>query len=162
MPNWQQEMVMNDERERGQRAALNQPFGMLVTSINSDTEELKVSYYGARDRQLTVSHPFASSGAWIRAMPEEGTTYIGQFRADEANPQVMGTVSREVIKRNDAYKKNQGIYRPLFPGEIEVSSTGVAQLHFARRPKVEMHGGIVNRWADQDKLLAADRSPIHN
>lgn len=162
MPNWQQELVMNEERERGQRGALNQPFGMLVTSINSDTEECKFSYFGARDRLLTITHPFSSSGSWIRAMPEEGTTYVGQFRADEANPQVMSTVSREVIKRNDSFKKNQGLYRPLFPGEIEISSLGAGQLHFSRRPKTELHGGIVNRWADQDKLLSADRSPIHN
>jgi len=160
--NWQQDLVQQEDRERGQRAALTQPFEMLVTSINNDTEEGKFSYYGARDRKLTLTHPFASAGAWIRAMPEEGSLYLGQFRADEANPQVMNTITRSALKRNDSWRKNQGIYRPLFPGEIEVSSTGIGQIHFSRRPKTEMHGGIINRWADQDKLLAADRSPIHN
>ena len=161
MANWQQETVMAEERERGQRKALNQPFGMLARSVSSDSEQAKFAYSGAKDRQITVTHPFNSATSWIRAMPEEGTTYVGVFRSDEAKPQPLVTVTRNSLERNDQYRKGANVYRPLFPGEIEVSSTGYGQAFFTRRAKAELRGGMIHRWMDQDKLISGDIAPIH-
>lgn len=158
---WQQDLVQAEDREKAQRAGLNHPFGVLVKSVNSDTEEAKFTYFGSKDRLLTISHPFRSKTSWIRAIPEDGTTYIAQFRADEANPQVMNTVTRNSLAANDEYRKGIGVYRPLFPGEIEINSTGFSQAYFPRRPKLDLRAGSVTRWADQDKLVAGDRAPIH-
>ena len=161
MANWQQETVMADDRERSQRKALTEPFGMLAHSVSSDSEQGKFSYSGATDRQLTIPHPFNSTSSWIRAIPEEGTPYIGMYRSDESKPQPLLTITRNSLERNDQYRKGANIYRPLTPGEIEINSTGYGQAYFARRAIMEIRGGMINRWVNQDKLISGDRSPIH-
>jgi len=161
MSNWQQETVMAEERERGQRKGLNQPFGMLVHSVSSDSEQAKFSYQGSSDRQLTVPQLFNSASSWIRAIPEEGTQYVGLFRSDESKPQPLMTITRSSLERIDNYKKYSNVYRPLAVGELEINSIGLAQAYFNRRAKMELRGGLINRWMDQDKLVAGDRSPIH-
>jgi hypothetical protein len=161
MANWQQETVMAEERERGQRKNLTQPFGMLAHSVSSDSEQAKFSYAGATDRQLTVAHPFSSSTSWIRAIPEEGVQYLAMFRSDESKPQPLITVTRNSLERNDQYRKGANVYRPLAPGELEIASTGLTQAYFPRRAKLELRSGMLNRGMDQDKLIVGDRSPIH-
>ena len=159
--NWQQETVMAEDRERAQRKSLIQPFGMLAHSISTDSEQAKFSYAGATDRQLTVTHPFNSTTSWIRAIPEEGVQYLAIYRSDESKPQPLMTVTRNSLDRNDKYRTGGNLYRPLYPGEIEISSTGLAQAFFPKRPKMELRGGMLTRWADQDKLISGDRAPIH-
>jgi hypothetical protein len=161
MANWQQETVMAEDRERGQRKNLSQPFGMLSHSVSSDSEQAVYSYAGSNNRQLTIPHPFNSVTSWIRAIPEEGVQYLALFRSDESKPQPVITVTRNSLERNDQYRKGANVYRPLTPGEIEVSSTGLAQAYFPRRAKMELRSGMLNRWMDQDKLTSGDRSPIH-
>ena len=158
---WQQELIQSEDREKQQRGALSQPFGVLIRSVNSDTEEAKLSYFGATDRQLTINHPFRSRTAWIRAVPEEGTSYMAQFRSDEANPQLVTTVTRNSLSANNEYRGGVGVYRPLLPGEIEIASSGYSQAYFPRRPKLDLRGGSIVRWADQEKLESGDRAPIH-
>jgi hypothetical protein len=159
---WQQEISQAEDRERQQRKGLNQPFGMLVHAVNSDSEQAKLSYFGSADRLLTINHPFRSRMAWIRAIPDEGTTYLAQFRSDEGNPQLLHTVTRSSLNANEEYRKGIGVYRPLYPGEIEVASSGYAQIYLPRRTKLDLRAGSIVRWADQEKLLSGDRSPIHN
>jgi len=162
MPNWESLLVQSDDRERQQRKSLTQPFGMMVTSVSSDTEVAKFSYYGNRDRAIELSHPFMSSGAWIRGMPEAGATYVGVFRSDEANPQPTTTYMRNLSKRIDAYTKGQSIYRPIMPGEIDISSSGQGQAFFSRRPMFNLQAGMLTRYADQDALSIVDQAPLHH
>lgn len=161
MANWQQEVVMAEDKERSQRKNLNQPFAMLVQSISSDSEQAKFTYSGANDKQLTIIHPFNSNKAWIRAIPENGTQYLGIFRSDEAKPQPVVTLTRSSMDKIDQYKKGKYVYRPMYPGEIELNSSGLGQLFLTRRAATELRGGVINRWLNQDKLLSGDRAPIH-
>ena len=158
--NWQQETVMADDRERSQRKTLNQPFGMISHSVSSDSEQANFTYSGM-NRQLTITHPFNSTTSWIRAIPEEGVQYVGIFRSDESKPQPIVTITRNSLERNNNYLNGGNVYRPLYPGEIEVNSTGLSQAYFPRRSKMEIRGGMLSRWVDQDKLIAGDRSPTH-
>jgi hypothetical protein len=158
---WQQEVIATEDREKQLRRGLSAPFGVLLKSVNSDTEESKVSYFGATDRLLTINHPFRSRHAWIRTMPEAGTTYMAHFRSDESNPQLVSTVTRDSMAANDEYRKGVGVYRPLFPGEIEICSSGLSQAYFPRLPKLDLRGGSITRWADQEKLMCGDRAPTH-
>jgi hypothetical protein len=159
---WQQDIIAAEDRERNQRAALNAPFGALLGSLNSDTEEGKFSFFGATDRVLTIAHPFRSRNAWIRGMPEMGTTYLTQYRSDESNPHVTATVTRSSLAANDEYRRGVGVYRPLLPGEIDIASSGFGQAYLSRRSKFDMRAGSIMRWADQDTLISGDRSPTHN
>lgn len=83
------------------------------------------------------------------------------YRADESAPQAFSYIQRQAKTRLDAYKQAQGIYRILYPGEVELNSTGMAQTHYSRRPIMDDHAGMVSRWLDQDALVAAARAPIH-
>jgi len=159
--NWQQEILIAEAREKEQRRALENPFGMLVTAVSPLTEQATFSYYGNRGRTVEINHPFVSSSSWIRAIPDAGSQYVGVFRADEANPQPITTVQRGNFVRIKAYLDGQEFYRTLYPGEIESSSSGQAQVFLSRRPKAEVRGGVTSRWSDQDTLTVGDRAPVH-
>jgi len=161
MANWQQEILIAEEREKEQRKALNNPFGMFVTAVSPVTEEAVFSFYGNRSKVIELNHPFVSAGSWIRALPETGTQYVGVYRADESNPQPITTTQRGNFVRIQAYLAGQGVYRTLYPGEIESSSSGQAQVFMSKRPRLETRGGVISRWADQDKLMSGDRAPTH-
>lgn len=134
---------------------------MMVQSVSGLSELANISFQGSRGRFLEINHPFVSANAWIRAIPETGSTYIGAYRADEANPQVISTYQRGSYLRIQNYQKGIGVYRNLSPGELEGSSGGFAQWYLSRRPKIETRGGLITRWADQDKMISGDRSPTH-
>lgn len=160
MANFQQETVMADERERSQRKNLHQPFGMVSQSVSSDSEQSNFLYQGM-NRQITIIHPFNSATSWIRAIPEKGTQYVGAFRSDESKPQPLVNVTRNSLERNDQYRQGANLYRPLVSGELDIASTGLASAYFSRRSMFDMRGGILTRYADQDKLITGDRAPTH-
>ena len=161
MPNWRQEYTELEERERQLYKGLKQPFGLIVQSVSSDSEIANMSSYASRSHELQISHPHVAPTSWIRAMPESGTQYVATFRADESNLQPFSTYQLSANERNESYRAGQGIYRPLVPGELEMSSLGAGQTYYSRRPMVEQRAGILLRWANQDKLTIGDRSPIH-
>lgn len=161
MPNWQQELLEMEETQNQRRQGLDLPFGMTVESVSSDSELMKVTYFGNHDRTIYLNHPFMSNGSWLRAIPENGARLVGTFRSDETQPQQIGYGQRQTYFRTDSFRKGQGLYRPMYPGEIEISSVGGAQTYYTRRPIVETRAGSIVRWADQDQLTAGDRAPIH-
>ena len=161
MSNWLSELTKGDEHEKKQRVALDKPFGTILTSVSSASEIGKFSFYGNPDREIPVIHPFSSSASWIRAMPEAGASYVATFRADEPMPQLLGTFQRQTRFRVSAYEAGEGVYRPIYPGELELNSVGLASTYYTRRAKVETKAGVLSRWGDQDNLTVGDRSPIH-
>lgn len=161
MPNWDHAQSLEDDRNAEQRSALSMPFGAQLDAFSIETEAGLFSHQGNEAQKLTINHPFLSQGAWIRAIPEGGTNYIMQFRMDEAKPYLMGTVSRGATDKISNYRGSTSMYRPLYPGEIDIMSSGVGQIFMSRRPAIDVYGGTIRRWADQDKLVAADRAPLH-
>jgi len=158
---WQNTLLKANELEKFNDQGLQNSFGVYVSTVSSDTEIATVSYYGNKNRPLPVPHPFVSSGSWFRAMPENGASYIAQMRDDESDPQMITSVQRQSYKRVESYRKGVGLYRPLQPGELETSSSGLAQTFWARRALFEHRAGILLRSADQDTLSVYDRAPIH-
>jgi len=162
MPNYDRDQAIDDEREESLRKSLRFPFGAILTAVSPDTESGFFSHYGNSAQALTLTHPFISQKSWIRAMPEGGTNFVLQFRSDEAKPQIMTTVQRGARNKIASYKNGLSLYRPLLPGEIDMLSSGNAQIFMSRRPSIETYGGMIRRWADQDKMVAGDRAPIHH
>lgn len=159
--NWHKELLEAEEREKKARQGLDRPFSMYVDSVTSDSEVAKMSFFGNTDRSVPIAHPFISTGSWIRAIPEAGTQYISSYIAQESVPVPLVSTQRQTKSRIEAYRNSQSVYRSLLPGEIEVSSRGLGQSYFGIRPHLSHHGGIIERFSDQDKLLSADKSPIH-
>lgn len=161
MPNWDQSISNINERNRQLTGGTNKAFQMSVSTVSTESEEAKVSFYGNTDRQIFLSHPFVSVGSWIRAMPENGATMVGTFRVDEASPQPVASIQKQAKNRIQSYKNGLDLYRPLMPGEMEVSSSGRSQAFFARRPKQFQRAGLLARNIDQDRLAISDKAPIH-
>jgi hypothetical protein len=161
MGNWLQDLLAQEEHEKKTRLALEKPFGMVLTSVASDSEIAKFSYHGANNREVPLPHPFISPGSWIRAIPEAGATFVSTFRADEPMPQPIGMYQRQTKDRISAYKDGLGVYRPLLPGEIEISSGGLGQAYFGSRARAEVKASVLTRGADLDTLTSFDRAPVH-
>lgn len=161
MANWNAELLQSQEIDRQRRGPLTKPFGAYCRSVSSDTEEGNFDYVGNESRTLTIIHPFNSTGSWLRCQPEPGAAYVATFRHDEARPQLMQSFHRGPQVRLDAYKSQAGLYRPLYPGEIDIASSGWTGSFYSRRPRQEQVAGVLKRWMDQDRLLIADRSPVH-
>ena len=159
--NWRQEITASSEREQQQRQGLDRPFAIFVNSVSSDTERMKVKYYGNTDKEISLPHPFIAGQAWIRAVPETGSSFVATFRSDEAAPQALNTFQRNTEDRISAYQSGIGLYRPLYPGELETSSSGGGQFFVSRRATAEMRAGSIQRFADQDKMWVMDRAPTY-
>ena len=161
MKNWDQQLVQTEEREDQLRKGLRGPFNMLVSSVAASAEKVRVSYMQNRDRVMDMTHPFISTNAWIRALPEPGTVYIGTYNVEDSLAYPLVTVAKQSDKKIANYKSGLNTFRPLYPGEIELNSVGKGSVYLSRRPKSEYRGGSIHSWLDQDKLTSGSRSLIH-
>ncbi len=158
---WEKILYEADRTEQQNKQGNDKPYGSFVDSVSGDTEKVVINNWAARGRELTVSHPFISTGSWIRALPEIGAQYLTTNRADLAEPQLFTTVSKGNSERIDSYNKKVGVYRNLSPGEIEISSRGLAQNFFGSKPYNSSRAGALLRVMDQGNLSILDRAPIH-
>lgn len=159
--NWEKLLYEADRVEQANTQGNDKPYGSFVDSVSGDTEKVVIRNWAAKGRELTVSHPFVSSGSWIRALPEVGAQYLTTNRADASEPQLFATVSKGNEGRIDSYNKKLGVYRNLAPGEIEISSRGLAQNYFGSRAYNSSRAGTLLRVMDQGNLVISERSPIH-
>lgn len=161
MANWTKTLYDADRTYQQNKQGGEKPYGSFVDSVSGDTEKIVIRNWAAKGRELTVPHPFISSGSWIRALPEVGAQYLTTSRADDSDPQLFATISKGNSGRVDSYNKKLGVYRGLAPGEIEISSSGLAQNYFGARSYNSSRAGTLLRVMDQDNLSISDRSPIH-
>ena len=162
MTNFIQDIIVEEDRRYEQYKSLLAPFETTLQAISIDTEIGNFTHYGNRSTNLNLIHPYVGTTSWVRAQPEGGTTYVAAFRSDQGAPQLLNTVQSESRKRIAGFKETNNLYRPLFSGEIELNSVGTSQLFLSRRPLGEFRGGLITRWADQDKLTSGDRAPLHH
>ena len=143
---WQNLLFKSSEENKGQAQGQSRPFGAIIKSV-APTEKTKVSYYGNRDREVNVPHPFISTASWIRAIPERGTEMLMLYRSDQGDPQLVNTFQRDTEGRVNAYRNGIGVYRALYPGEIEINSVGLAQTFHSRRGVLTQKAGwISSSW----------------
>lgn len=158
---WLNRLSEAERVDRDNRQGLDKPYGSIVDTVSGDTEKVIVTNWATRGRELSLPHPFISSGAWIRAIPEIGAEYSTATRADDIDPMLISTIGKDLYKRVEAYRKGVGYYRPLVPGEIEISSRGLSQAYYATRPYQATRAGMLTREMSQDNLTISDRAPIH-
>lgn len=162
MTNYLQDLVVEEDREYAQRKSLHAPFEVSLRAVSIDAEVGNFTHYGNRSSSLNILHPYVSINSWIRTQPEGGTNYVATYRSDQASPQLLASTQRGANLRVAAFRDGNNLYRPLYPGEMELCSSGTAQLFLSRRPIAELRGGLITRWADQDKLTSGDRAPLHH
>lgn len=136
------------------------PYHAVIESSSSASERAKVSYHGG-SRTLRVNYPYVGRYAWIRAMPEPGSQVLLAERFDSREPEILTYYQRFPENRSDLYDSGVDLYRPLFPGEIDIASIGLAQTFLGRRPVNASRGGLVRSWLDQDKVEAGAKAATH-
>jgi len=157
---WVQELYQAGKQEQSNKQGRVLPYSSYVDSVSSDTEKAIIRNWATKGRELSISHPFISSGAWIRALPEEGAQYMTTNRADESEPQLLSTISKGTEVRVQAYRDKVGVFRVLSPGEIEISSRGLSQAFYSSRAFSSTRAGNLLRTMNQDELSVMERSPI--
>lgn len=158
---WLKELYDADQTEQSNQQGLDKPYSVYVDSISSDSEKVVVRNHATRGRELSISHPFISTGSWIRALPEVGAQYMATNRADDSDPQLLSSINKTTEVRVTAYRNRLGAFRGLSPGEIEISSSGLSQAFFSSRSFNSTRAGLLLRTMNQDDLTIMDRSPIH-
>lgn len=162
MSNWQQENWKNKRTQQVTQQGLDKPYASRVNSVSPQNEKAVISNFSTKGRAFPIPHPFVSIESWIRAMPQDGTKYLTFTRSDSSNPQMAGTFYDDSTVRLNSYTSGKGTYRPIFPGEIEVNSSGLAQTFYARRAIMNTKAGVIERTLNQDQLKTYDRAPIHH
>ena len=157
---WLQELYKADRLEDSNQQGLVLPYSSYIDTVSSDTEKAVIRNWATKGRELSISHPFISSGSWLRAMPEQGAQYMTTSRADDSEPQLIATISKGTEARVQAYRDRIGVFRAMAPGEIEVSSSGLAQAFYAQRPYLSQRAGNLLRVMNQDDLSVTERAPI--
>lgn len=158
--NWQRTSNVNKRREKNQDP--NGLFSMLVENVAVESDAVSTSFYGTRNRTVRTPHPYIGPNSWIRAQPEKGSEFIGSYRRDSSEPVTLTSFAQETEKRIEAYKKGIGYFRPLFPGEVEISSVGRAGLYLPRRSIAELKAGALSAGLNQDRLESFSKAPTHS
>lgn len=159
---WQSDVWKQKRTANSQSQGLDKPYSSRVASVSPQNEQAIVQNFSTKGRAFPIPHPFVSIESWIRAMPQNGTNYLTFTRADSNKPQMTSTFFDDSSSRVNSYLGGLGTYRPLFPGEIEINSLGLSQIHFARRPIMNSKAGVIERTMNQDHLKTYDRAPIHH
>lgn len=131
-----------------------------IVSVSPETESLLVDLGSS---QVQVAHPFVSGSAWIRAMPSVGTQIVVSYNTTRKRYEFVSYApSQEFTTRQlEAYSKRKSLYRDLREGEVEINSSGNANLHFSSRPIVSGHAGCVSWSYDSDRLESNTQAPTH-
>lgn len=136
-------------------------FQGLVDSASGETQAVKVSFSNG-ERSVSLPMPFDSTNSWIRSIPESGQQALLAYRSDNRDLVFLRYLDERPDKKVEQYKVNKSVYRPLLPGEHEIHSSGFAQSYYGQRSCLEMRGGVVRSWLDQDRAEAGQKAPLHN
>lgn len=154
-----------ERQQQAMQGLTGRPFSAIVKSVQPTTENMEVIHaYGKHT--LRVIHPYVGSNSWHRVGAEAGRHVLMHVRMDTKEPSASSYLAAEgrdnlPERRIAAYEKGKDLYRPLALGEHEIHSSGVAQVYAARRGVLDVRGGYVRGWFDQDAMEAGVRSVTH-
>ena len=120
---------------------------------------------------MQVTHPYLGPGSWIRVMPERSTRLILDTRTDSGESFVSAYMAEEDSNSDSdttqspriaaTYDNRQFYYRRLREGEIDISSPGLAQAHFAAGGTLTLRGGVLEQVFDVENLETVSDSPTY-
>ena len=105
-------------------------------------------------------------------MPDVGMSSLMSERMDTHEPEITRWYNTQFSENNEndrstvsprvrSFQEEQELYRPLQPGELEISSKGLAQAYMSERPILDERAGIIKRWMNQDELESGAKAPLH-
>ncbi len=139
--------------------------GAVVVSSNPKTG--KVTYGGARGRQESpVTHPYMGPTSWIRVSPERSTKMIISYRGENLEPYISSYVAEDIEGSSntsllEATEAGKFYYRVLKEGEIQITSTGIADISALANGNLELRGGGAFITLDNTNLEIRQEAPVH-
>lgn len=133
----------------------------VVVTVNPEKDSY--TFLGAEGKsreEIPIHQPYLTADSWIRACPPRGSG-VRVFQKLEENDVVQ---SFDMPKRDvliEKYRQGKGIYRPIYPGEFEISSSGIAQTYWSNKGRWEARGGSISVYLDNQKLEAGFHAPLH-
>lgn len=155
----------SETQQKALQGLSGRPFAAVVTGVNPTTETMDVKHaYGKHN--IRVIHPYVGSDSWHRIGTEAGRQVLMHVRMDTKEPIGSSYIAangrdNDPEERIALYNEGKDLYRPLGLGEHEIHSSGVAQVFFGRRGNLDVRGGYVRGWYDQDAMEAGSRSVTH-
>jgi len=142
------------------------PVPARVTSVNPENDTMAVDgYAGSGTHTMGVLHPYMTANSWIRTYPEPHNSVVMiHEQAGQPNyvPMSYFHASIDSTRRNSATALiPTGNYRKMRTGEIELSSSGQAQLYLSKRGDVEVRAGLVRTNMSMDRMEIKSRAPTH-
>ncbi len=142
-----------------------------IRGVNAESDTMDVTYSGA-NRTVRIRHPFLSSTAYHRSAPDPGVGVILINSLETKELEVLayhtprprpGNSGEDTVSNNRLvdFELNKDPFRPLQPGEHDISSRGLAQIFAGRRPTLETRASLPRTWLDQDTYEAGSKAPLH-
>lgn len=133
----------------------------IIVSVNAEEDTMTIDGPEGMSKPIPIHHPFLGLDSWIRSGPSRGSGVRVFQRLSDDNDLIQGYYFPNRKELVAQYRAKKGVYRPILPGEHEVSSSGFAQTFWSSRGRHEARGGIINQWLDNDTLESGTHSPIH-
>lgn len=133
----------------------------MIRGIDPQNDTLTLDGPEGMTKPIPVKHPFLNLDSWIRSMPSRGAGVRVLQQQSEDHDLINDYYYPNRNKLVEKYRKYEGVYRPLYPGEHEISSSGLAQTYWSANGRWEARGGIINMWLDNQALEAVTHSPTH-
>jgi hypothetical protein len=118
-----------------------------VLSISGFNEHAQVLGFPT---DVVIQHPFLSSNAWIRGLPELGTPLMAKYNEESNEAIHTGYRNMDPTDILAASAEGNGLYIELIPGEIDVMSKGMNHHFLTARPYDIRESGLVQSILDGD------------
>lgn len=158
--NWMDGVDRARQRPSEEGDGQARPSQAYLDSISPLDETAVATDFGA-GRVIQVSHLAMGLRSWLRYMPEEGSAAVLTQRSETAAPEILYYSNSKASVKVRAYLEKKGHYRPLQPGEFELSSKGFAQVYASKRGSLHLRGGVVTGWLSQDQQEVGFRGATH-
>jgi len=157
---WEQQARTRAIRQQDREALTNRPLITQVTAIDGFREQVTINS-PVGEAYTFSAHPFMSTNSWIRSIPESGSLILTGFEGSSRRLTMLGYGAANSTTQREGYTAGRFHYRDLLPGEIEITSKGMAQAYFGERGLLSLRGGVITAHLSQDKLESMQSAPTH-
>lgn len=141
-------------RERLNKFIKGELLGQIL-SISGFNEHAQVLGFPT---DVVIQHPFLSSNAWIRGLPELGTPLMAKYNEESNEAIHTGYRNMDPTDILAASAEGSGLYIELIPGEIDVMSKGMNHHFLTARPYDIRESGLVQSILDGDSSTFINRA----
>lgn len=118
-----------------------------VLGISGFNEQARVFGFPTN---VVIQHPFMSTHAWIRGLPEIGTPVMAEYNEESNEAIHTGYRNMDPSQALKEGAEGNSLYQELLPGEIDILSSGLNHQFLPNRPYDVRESGLVKSILDGD------------